>query len=52
MYDLIDECGEDLQKYGYKVKKMEKYGISVATLRIENEEESEKHLLDEGNISF
>ena len=48
MYDLIDECGEDLQKYGYKVKKMEKYGISVATLRIENEEESEKHLLDEG----
>ena len=42
MYDLIDECGEDLEKYGYSLKKLDKYGITIGSLSIEDDEESEK----------
>ena len=34
MFDLIDESGKELKKYGYKVKSVGKYEISVASLKI------------------
>ncbi len=43
MYDLIDECGEDLKKYGYTLKKLDKFGITIGSLSIEDEMESEEH---------
>ena len=36
MYDLIDESGEDLRKLGYKVKKLEKFDFSVASLSVKD----------------
>ena len=38
MYDLIDECGKDLESVGYTVKKLEKFGISTGILNVEDEE--------------
>lgn len=49
MYDLIDECGEDLEKYGYSLKKLDKYGITIGSLSIEDDEESEKHNMKIGD---
>ncbi len=48
MFDLIDECGEDLKRYGYTIKKLEKYGISVGTLSIEDEEDEENFAMKQG----
>ena len=37
MYDLIDESGKDLQKLGYKVKDLGRWGFSIASLVVDNE---------------
>lgn len=46
MFDLIDESGQDLKRYGYTVRQLERYGISVASLIVKNDKESEKIGLD------
>ncbi len=38
MYDLIDECGKDLENLGYTTKKLEKFGISIGKMSVEDEE--------------
>ncbi len=49
MFDLIDECGKDLKSFGYAIKKLDRYGISTATLEVKNKEESSQLGLGEGN---
>lgn len=44
MFDLIDECGKDLRAYGYTVKKLDKFGINVGSLSIEDDEEERYHM--------
>ena len=48
MYDLIDECGEDLKKYGYAIKKTNHYCTSIATLSICSDKKSEEIGLNKG----
>ncbi len=48
MFDLIDECGSDLKRYGYSVKLLEKYDMSVAYLKIDSLYKSQKLALDRG----
>ena len=48
MFDLIDESGEDLKRFGYTVKQLERYDVSVASMKIENDKDSEKIGLDKG----
>ena len=48
MFDLIDESGQDLKRFGYTVKQLDQYGISVATLQVKTEKDSEKVGLDKG----
>ena len=49
MYDLIDESGEDLESYGYTTKKLDKFGITIGCLAIEDEEESRKFGMKSGD---
>ncbi len=49
MYDLIDECGEDLTRYGYSIKHLDKFGITTASLTIEDDEEGERRGMREGD---
>ncbi len=49
MFDLIDECGSDLKRFGYTVKRLDRYGISTATLDVKNREESREIGLSEGS---
>lgn len=49
MFDLIDECGQDLKRFGYTVKKLDRYGISTATLEVKTKEESREIGLSEGS---
>ena len=39
MFDLIDECGKDLKKFGYQVKRLDKFGMSLASLNVEDEKD-------------
>ena len=48
MFDLIDECGKDLENYGYSVKKLDKYGISIGSLIIEDEEDEKDFAMKRG----
>lgn len=48
MFDLIDESGQDLKKFGYTVKQLDQYGISVATLKVKTNKDSAKVGLDKG----
>jgi len=48
MFDLIDESGQDLRRFGYTVKHLEQYDICVASLKIKNEKESASIGLDKG----
>lgn len=48
MFDLIDECGQDLKKFGYTIKKLDRYGISVASLEVKSKSDSEKIGLSKG----
>lgn len=36
MIDLIDECANELKGYGYKVKKLDKYNVELATLNVDS----------------
>ena len=40
MFDLIDESGQDLKRFGYTVKKLKQYDISVASLKVKDKKES------------
>ena len=40
MFDLIDECGKDLQSLGYTITKLDRYGVSFGTLSVDDEEKS------------
>ncbi len=48
MFDMIDESGSDLSRFGYKVKKVDSLGTSVAKLCVDDKAKSEKLGLDEG----
>ncbi|MBQ8909391.1 MAG: GPR endopeptidase [Clostridia bacterium] len=48
MFDLIDECGKELKEYGYSVRAAGRYGISVASLKIETKKQSENLGLKQG----
>ncbi len=48
MFDLIDECGSDLKRYGYSVEELEKYDMSVAYLKIDSLYKAQKLGLGRG----
>ncbi len=48
MFDLIDECGSDLKSFGYKVKNLDRYGITYASLAVKTDDESDKIGLAKG----
>ena len=48
MFDLIDESGQDLKRYGYTVKQLDQYGISVASLKVSTDKEREEVGLEKG----
>ncbi len=48
MFDLIDECGKDLKRYGYTIKEVGEFGISEAYLKVHDRKESEETGLAEG----
>lgn len=48
MFDLIDECGKDLKRYGYTVKKFDKFGASIAYMNIDSVYKSNKLGLAKG----
>ena len=48
MYDLIDECGADLEGLGYKTKTIKKFGISISSIDIKDEKDNEKLGLEKG----
>ena len=48
MFDLIDESGSDLKKYGYTIKNLNKFGISEASLKVDSKEKSERIGLEMG----
>ena len=48
MFDLIDECGKDLKKVGYKVKPLYDGKVSYAKLKVSDDETSKNLGLDKG----
>ncbi len=48
MYDLIDESGKNLKEYGYKLKKLDKFNITIASLSIKTDEKSKILGMDKG----
>ena len=48
MFDLIDESGQDLKRYGYTVKQLDQYGVSVASLKVTTENESKQTGFEKG----
>ena len=48
MFDLIDECGKDLEEFGYNIKMLDKYSVSIASLVIDSKEKSKKLGMGEG----
>jgi spore protease len=42
MFDLIDECGQDLKVFGYKEKKLDKFLTSECFLKIDSNSKSQK----------
>lgn len=42
MFDLIDECGVDLKAYGYTIKKLGRFGTTIASLFVDSEGKSKK----------
>lgn len=49
MFDLIDESGKDLERFGYTVKQIGFADISVAFLEVENVEKEKELLLPQGS---
>ncbi len=39
MYDLIDECGKDLESVGYNINKLDRFGISTGYMNVEEKED-------------
>ena len=48
MFDLIDESGEELENFGYKKKRMSKYGISSLSLKIDEDKKAKKWGMKQG----
>lgn len=48
MFDLVDECGKELEKGGYKVKSLYGGKLSHAKLVIDSKQKSKEFGLDEG----
>lgn len=48
MFDLIDECGHDLKSCGYAVRKLNKFDISIAYMKIDSIYKSRKLGLNMG----
>lgn len=48
MFDLIDESGQDLKRFGYAVKELEKFDMSIAYLKIDSVYKSQKLGLQKG----
>lgn len=48
MFDLIDECGKDLKRVGYRVSSLYNGLLSHAKLSINNDEQSKQFALDKG----
>ena len=42
MFDLIDECGKELKRYGYSLRKRGCYGVSVASLKLGHEKKAQE----------
>ena len=49
MFDLIDESGKDLKNYGYRVKRLDKFGFSQASLSIDTDGKSKALSMDKGD---
>ena len=47
MFDLFDECGKDIERYGYSVKEIE-YEGALGYMKIESEEKSQELSLKKG----
>lgn len=48
MFDLIDESGKDLAAYGYSVQQAKKYGITIASLCVDDDKKSKTIGLRQG----
>ena len=48
MFDLIDESGSDLERFGYSVIKAGKFGATIASLYVDNAKKSRELKLDKG----
>lgn len=48
MYDLVDECGKDLKEFGYHIKRLEKFSTTMAYLKIDSDENSQKLGMSKG----
>ena len=48
MFDLIDECGRDLKRYGYTLREVGEFGITEAYLNVKDKEESDETGLAQG----
>ncbi len=48
MFDLIDESGQDLKRYGYSVKRLGRFGVTEAYLKIKSDSEAQKIGLAKG----
>lgn len=48
MFDLIDESGADLERYGYAVKNLDKFNISLGYMNVDSFYKSKKMGLSEG----
>ena len=48
MFDLIDESGQDLKRYGYAVKQLENFDMSIAYMQVDSIYKSQKLGLGKG----
>lgn len=48
MRDLIDECGQDLSKLGYRCKDEGQFGLKVCSMIVDTKEKSEEFGFEEG----
>ena len=48
MYDLIDESGKELERYGYRTERLSSFGITRSFLIVDSEEKSKDVGLDIG----
>ena len=48
MFDLIDESGQDLKRYGYVVKDLDKFDMSIAYMKIDSIYKAKKLEMEKG----